>query len=95
MEAEKIRRAMQMNAILSILVCLAMLFSGGAALPAQPEKQSKSKTNRMKQVHFFTGHPPFEKATVLFFCFQLTIYRVRRQGTRGLFYVEWKSSAPK
>ena len=26
-----------MNAILSILVCFAMLFSGGAALPAQPE----------------------------------------------------------
>lgn len=26
-----------MNAILSILVCIAMLFSGGAALPAQPE----------------------------------------------------------
>ena len=26
-----------MNAILSILVCFTMLFSGGAALPAQPE----------------------------------------------------------
>ena len=26
-----------MNAILSILVCIAMLFSGGAALPEQPE----------------------------------------------------------
>ena len=26
-----------MNAILSIIVCFAMLFSGGATLPAQPE----------------------------------------------------------
>lgn len=26
-----------MNAFLSILVCIAMLFSGGAALPVQPE----------------------------------------------------------
>ena len=33
---DKTEGGTHMNAILSILVCFAMLFSGGAALPAQP-----------------------------------------------------------